>query len=200
MDESIRRAESALRGWVAGDTPKLSTRATAGRRRAGVLLAALILAVLSTGPSAPHLGAFETSIWNDDNPWSAPPPEGPHEFLREGSVIVPIPEPFSLNAYDAVQAIWMIRRAGLLQRKTDHPNRPEIVPVREVRGVFVGEDDEAPVPFERRSYDLLLNGEPLDWDRLYIKYGGRMVSLRALFTYRNQHPQTPPAYRLPGPR
>jgi len=26
-----------------------------------------------------------------------------------------------------------------------------------------------------------------------------MVSLRALFTYRNQHPQTPPDYRTPLP-
>ncbi len=164
-----------------------------------VLIAAALLAT-SAIVAAPPAAAFETGIWGEENPWSGPPPTGPHEFRRDGSVIVPIPEPFTLNAYDAVQAIRMIRRARLLQRETGRRNRPEIVPVREVRGVFVGEDENARVPFERRRYDLLLNGEPLDWDNLYIKYGGRMVSLRALFTYRNQHPQTPPDYRVPLPR
>jgi len=169
-------------------------------RRGGGALRVAALVLVCTLAVCGTAGAFERSIWNDDDPWSRPPPEGPHEFRRDGSVIVPVPEPFTLNAYDAVQAIWMIRRAGLLQRETGEPNRPEIVAVREVRGVFVGEDEDAAVPFERRRYDLLLNGERLDWDSLYIKYGGRMVSLRALFTYRNQHPQTPPDYRTPLPR
>jgi len=176
----------------------LSFRPPVRPSAAWVTAAATLL--LSAIAAAPPVAGFEGDIWGSENPWGGPPPSGPHEFRKDGSVIVPVPEPFTLNAYDAVQAIWMIRRARLLQHETGRRNRPEIVPVHEVRGVFVGEDEDAVVPFERRRYDLLLNGEPLDWDNLYIKYGGRMVSLRALFSYRNQHPQTPPDYLVPLPR
>lgn len=80
----------------------------------------------------------------------------------------------------------MLARVGLLQRRNPD-GAPEIVPVRSVRVVFVGVKDEYPEG-HRLRYDLLLNGEPVEWDRLYIEYDGRMTSLQLLFTYRNQRP------------
>lgn len=112
------------------------------------------------------------------------------------SVIVPTPEPFSLNAYDAVQALWMIRRARLLQQRLPHGELRTLA-VREVRAVLVDVDPEAPTEALSRRYDLVVNGELLDWDNSYIEYGGRMVSVRLLFTYRNQHPPPGLLYHLP---
>jgi hypothetical protein len=40
----------------------------------------------------------------------------------------------------------------------------------------------------RRRFDIILNGEPLEWSSHYVEYGGRMVNLQILFTYRNQRP------------
>ena len=112
------------------------------------------------------------------------------------NAILPGPEPFSLNAYDAVQALWMIRRARLLQQRlADGALRT--LAVREVRAVLVGIDPEAPTEALSRRYDLLVNGEPLDWDNSFLEYGGSMVNLRLLFTYRNQHPPPALQYRLP---
>ncbi len=99
--------------------------------------------------------------------------------------IFSVPEPFTLIGYDVLQAEALIRRAGLLIRLIGE-NR-EIVAVRTVEVVEIGRMEQMP-PLHRRRYDLLLNGEPMDWDALYIEYGGRLVNLRLLFTYRNQRP------------
>lgn len=111
------------------------------------------------------------------------------------TAIVPTRDPFSLNAYDATQALWMIRRAGLLQSWSPGGSRSNIA-VREVRAVLVEIDRDAPTAALRRRYDLLLNGEPLDWRTTYIEYGGRMVNLQLLFTYRNQYPPADLPYRI----
>ena len=96
------------------------------------------------------------------------------------------PEPFSLNGYDSIQAISVLRRAGLI-RVLDDDGRPRTVAVREVHAVLIGVDEHA-APAYRLRYDVILNGEPLAWDKTYVEYGGRMVNMRLLFTYRNQVP------------
>lgn len=120
-----------------------------------------------------------------------------HRWSRfpESSAIHPAPEPFTVNGYDAVQAVWMIRRARLLVHEPPDGSS-EIIPVRtvtDVRAVHAGSNPDAPGPQHVERYDITVNGNPLDWDNTYIRYGGRMVNLRALFTYRNQ--ETPPGLR-----
>jgi hypothetical protein len=100
--------------------------------------------------------------------------------------IKPAPEPFSLDAYSAVQAVWMLRRTRYL-RLIAESDRATTVPVRSVRVTRVQEDPD-PAPPDEARYDILLNGTPLDWDNLYIYYNRRMINLRLLFTYRNQRP------------
>ena len=121
-------------------------------------------------------------------------------FFREvpsrPSVIVPNPEPFTLNAYDATQALFLVRRARLLQQWGPGSERRNIF-VRDVRAVWVLDDPDAPTQALRPRYDLEVNGAPLDWQRTYIEYGGSMVNLRLLFTYRNQHPPDLLRFRIP---
>lgn len=95
------------------------------------------------------------------------------------------PEPFSLNGYDALQAIAMIERERLLIRRNGE-NR-EIVAVDSIEAIEVEPLPDMPRN-HRRRYDLLLNGEALPWSELYINYGGRLLNLQLLFTYRNQRP------------
>ena len=64
--------------------------------------------------------------------------------------------------------------------------------------VFTGLDPGAYEGHQSR-YDIELNGEPLDWDHTYIEFGGEMVNLRLLFTYRNQGPVPDVPYRLTYP-
>lgn len=111
--------------------------------------------------------------------------------------VVPAPEPFSLGSYDAIDAVWMLRRVRFLQW-WDGQTRPQIVAVRTVESVWVGYDPDAYDGHQNR-YDILLNGEPLEWDRLYIEYHNDMVNLRLLFTYRNQQPAPDLPYRLRWP-
>ncbi len=102
------------------------------------------------------------------------------------------PEPFSVNEYDVVQALWMLRRARLLIQLEPNGER-SIVPVRNVEAVtavYIGTDPDAPGPQHEERYDIILNGEPLDWANTYIRYNNRMVNLQALFTYRNQLPES----------
>ncbi|MFP4705025.1 MAG: hypothetical protein ACLFMV_09500 [Spirochaetaceae bacterium] len=100
--------------------------------------------------------------------------------------VIPSPEPFSLSAYDARHAHALLERVGFVQiRRGD--GAPRTVRVRSVGAVPIGYEEGMP-PGSRIRYDLRLNEEPLEWDRTYVRYGGRMVSLRLLFTYRNQHP------------
>ncbi len=97
----------------------------------------------------------------------------------------PAPEPFNVNGYDAMQAVALIRRAGLLIRRTGRSR--EIVAVRSVEAVETDRAETMP-ELHRRRFDVLLNGEPLEWSTHYVEYGGRMVNLQILFTYRNQRP------------
>jgi hypothetical protein len=124
---------------------------------------------------------------------AAPPPVGaqlppdaidPPAWPRS-TVIYPAPEPFSLNDHDALHAMAMIRRAGLLVRATGGGR--ETVVVDSVAAVEADPIPDYP-PAHRRRWDLVLNGEPLPWDSTYIEYGGRLLNLRLLFTYRNQRP------------
>jgi len=108
--------------------------------------------------------------------------------------ILPAPEPFSLNSYDAIGVVLMIRRVPSLLRVLPDGTR-EIVPVRTVHSVWIGFDPEAYEAHQQR-YDVELNGERLDWDNLYIEYAGTMVNLRLLFTYRNQQPVPDVTYRI----
>ncbi|AFG36399.1 hypothetical protein [Spirochaeta africana] len=98
---------------------------------------------------------------------------------------------FAVTGYDAVQAVWMLRRTTLIQQvdppdsQSPGPLPRRTVAVRQARVVKV-----AP-----QLYTIYLNGEPLDWDHSYIRYNGRMTNLRLLFSYRNQpHPFDLPLY------
>lgn len=101
-------------------------------------------------------------------------------------VIVPTPDPFSLSAYDALHARAVMHRVGFVQLWYGS-GAPRTVSVEEVETVRVGYEEGLP-PGHRVRYDLRLNGQSVDWKHTYIEYGGRMVSLQLLFTYRNQHP------------
>ena len=104
--------------------------------------------------------------WNDDFP--------------------PSPTPFSLNSYDVIQAVQMIKRVRFLQF-WDYESSPVTLVAHDIYSVHVGFDNKA---FEehRHRYTVMINGQPLDWDHTYIEYGTQMVNLRLLFTYRNQQP------------
>ncbi len=160
---------------------------------------AAILLVLCVGafarPSDRWSPYWPDPPWSDspwpETPWPEPRfPDSPH--IHES------PEPFTLNGYDAIQAVWMIRRAGLLLYEVPG-SRGEIIPIRsrdDVRAVHVGSDPDASGPQHRERYDIIVNGEPLDWRNTFVRYGGRMVNLQALFTYRNQTPPEGLRYRL----
>ncbi len=107
---------------------------------------------------------------------------------------LPAPEPFSLNGYDSIQAISVLRRAGLIRVLGDD-GRPRTVAVRDVHAVLIGVDEHA-APAYRLRYDVILNGEPVEWDKTYVEYGGRMLNMRLLFTYRNQSVVRGLAYEL----
>jgi hypothetical protein len=110
--------------------------------------------------------------------------------------LVPAPQPFSLNSYDAIDAVLMLRRARLLQyRYAD--GSTEIIPVESVYSFWVGFDPAAYENHQNR-YDLMLNGEPIDWGNLFVEYGGEMLNLQLLYTYRNQRPVPDVRYRNPS--
>ncbi len=141
-------------------------------RRLSVAAALMLMGVIPH--LAPRVGA---------QPWQAP--------------IVPAPRPFTLNSYDVIDAIWMLRRVGFLQR-WDGRSPPETVAVRSAESVWVGYDPHA-YEGHRNRYDIVLNGEPIEWDLLYIEYDNDMISLRLLYTYRNQQPPPDLPYRLRWP-
>ena len=103
-------------------------------------------------------------------------------------------EPFTLNSYDVIHAVLMIRREPALLR-VDADGTRSTVPVKSVRSVWVDFNPDAYENHQNR-YDVEMNGEPLDWDHLFIEYGGTMVNLRLLFTYRNQQPVPDVQYRI----
>lgn len=106
----------------------------------------------------------------------------------------PASEPFTLNSYDVIQAVLMIRSEPALLRVGDDGVRT-IMSVRSVRSVWVDFNPDAYENHQNR-YDVELNGEPLDWDHLFIEYAGSMINLRLLFTYRNQQPVPDVQYRI----
>lgn len=104
-----------------------------------------------------------------------------HPF-REPSL--PEGAPFSLNAYDAVHALYLLRRQLFVQlRERDGSYRT--IRVRRVRALRLPDAENPLTPFERKRYDILLNGERLDWENSYIAYDERLLNLRLLYTYRN---------------
>ncbi|MFW6292225.1 MAG: hypothetical protein ACOC7V_07825 [Spirochaetota bacterium] len=143
---------------------------------------ALILVAVAVRPTAQEI-------------WSANGGPDPHEPWSEP--IVPAASPFSLGSYDVIDAVWLIRRAGFLQR-WDYENRPETVAVRTVSSAWVGYDPNA-YEGHRNRYTIILNGEPIDWNHLYVEYAGDMLNLRLLYTYRNQKPPPDLPYRLRWP-
>ena len=108
--------------------------------------------------------------------------------------ILPAPQPFTLNSYDVIDAVWMIRRSFALIHWNGEGTR-RTVPVHSVESIWVGFDPDAYENHQNR-YDVLLNGKPIDWDHLYIEYAGSLVNLRLLYTYRNQQPIPDVEYRL----
>lgn len=128
------------------------------RRRICALVVAVFIAVF-----APEIGA-------EDSPFREP-------SLQAGA-------PFSLNGYDAVDAVYRLRRTLFLRRRVG-AGEYETVRIRQVRAVRLDDAERPITPFERKRYDILLNGEPLDWENSYIEQGGRMINLRLLYTYRN---------------
>jgi len=114
-----------------------------------------------------------------------PPEPAPPKELR-GRAIVPNPEPFTLNSYNVLQAVALIRRVGFLQ-VWEGEGFPETIAVDSVRSLPVGTEPDT-TPARRSRYTILVNGEPLSWDHSFIEYDGRMMNLRLLYSYRNQHP------------
>ncbi len=100
---------------------------------------------------------------------------------------LPAPEPFSLSGRDAVEAIALLRRVGFLSVVDTWTGSMVTVAVEEVWAEFLGLDESFP-PGHHRRFDLVVNRRGIDWERTYIRYDGRQLLLRQLFTYRNQRP------------
>ena len=92
--------------------------------------------------------------------------------------------PFSLNAYDAVHALYLLRRT-LFLRVRRRSGQLETVRIREVRALRLKDAPNPLTPFERKRYDILVNGERIDWANSFIEYDEREINLRLLYTYRN---------------
>jgi hypothetical protein len=107
--------------------------------------------------------------------------------------IYPSPQPFSLDARAAQTAIDLLRRARFLLVEQER-GPADILSVREVYAWFLEYDDFWP-PGYRRRYDIYVNGQPLEWERTSVEWGGEMVNLQILFTYRNQYPPLGLEYR-----
>ncbi len=103
-----------------------------------------------------------------------------------GGIIVPSPEPFSLNSYDVRHAAALLKRALLFEVRDERGARKTIA-VKTIR-IYISGYNEDGMLGRKIRYDIEVNGSPLDWDNSYIEYEGKMMNLRALFTYRNQYP------------
>lgn len=104
----------------------------------------------------------------------------------ENPSIFPGPEPFSLDSQSAIYCISLLRENPLLLIENDSGQK-EILRVKKVWSYFLNKDDSYPKG-HRLRYDIIINETPLDWNRTFIEYGGEMINLRLLFTYRNQYP------------
>ncbi len=110
------------------------------------------------------------------------------------SILYPEPVPFSLDAESAIGCINLLKRVQFLELR-DEEDGCSIVTVRTVWSYFLGYDESYPEG-HRLRYDIIVNGEPLDWDRCFIEYGYEMVNLHLLFLYRNMHPSGEQAFSL----
>ncbi len=102
------------------------------------------------------------------------------------SIIVPEPDPFSLDALSAIYCIDLLKNNQFIEI-IDNSGTSSIVKVKKIWSFFLGLDDSYPEGHHRR-YDIIVNEVPLDWDNSFIEYGGEMLNLRLLFLYRNQYP------------
>lgn len=102
------------------------------------------------------------------------------------SVIIPGPAPFSLDATSAIYCIDLLKNNRFIEIKND-TGKIEIVEVHTALSIFLGLDENYPAGHHRR-YDIIVNDNPLDWDKTFIEYGGEMLNLHLLFLYRNQYP------------
>ena len=109
------------------------------------------------------------------------------------SVILPSPQPFSVDQDSAKYCIWLLKQVGLIQQLEEN-GKTGITKVETVWSYFLDVDRSYPEGHQLR-YDIYLNGSPLDWDNSYIEYGGEMLNMRLLFIYRNQHPANGLKYR-----
>lgn len=109
------------------------------------------------------------------------------------SILIPDPHPFSLDTESAIDCIELLRSVRFIERR-DASGGSAVIRVDTVWSWFLGLDQSYPEG-HRLRYDIIVNGEPLDWDKCYIEYGGEMLNLRLLFLYRNQHPGGDLEYR-----
>ncbi|MBB6479402.1 hypothetical protein [Spirochaeta isovalerica] len=110
------------------------------------------------------------------------------------SEIIPGPEPFSVDGRSAIYCINLLRTNPFLEYR-DQMGRSSILTVRTVWSWFLDFDETYPEGHQLR-YDIIVNSEPLDWDNCFIEYGGEMINIRLLFTYRNQYPPGGLDYRV----
>ena len=103
-----------------------------------------------------------------------------------GDIIIPGSEPFSLDAWSAGYCISILKNSRYLEKNGDS-GKYRIIEVDTVWSWFLEYDETSPEG-HRKRYDIIVNGNRLDWDNSYIEYGGEMLNLRLLFLYRNQYP------------
>jgi hypothetical protein len=113
--------------------------------------------------------------------------------LDPDSVIIPGPVPFSLDANSAKYCIQLLKGNRFIEFKND-TSKSTIIEVHTVWSFFLGLMENYPEG-HRLRYDIIVNGTPLDWDNSFIEYGGELINLRLLFTYRNQYPPQDLKYR-----
>ncbi len=106
---------------------------------------------------------------------------------RDGSLLVPAPDPFSLDTESAIFCINLLKGNRFLEKSME-TEEYRVVQVETVWSWFLAYDEGYPEG-HRLRYDIIVNGETLDWERSYIEYGTDIVNLKILFLYRNQHPR-----------
>lgn len=108
------------------------------------------------------------------------------------SAIIPNPAPFSLDALSSIYCINLLRSNRFIEVK--NISITDIIKVETVWSYYLGFDESYPQGHQLR-YDIIVNGDPLDWDNSFIEYGGEMLNLKLLFLYKNQHPPQGIEYR-----
>ncbi len=108
-------------------------------------------------------------------------------------MILPGSSPFSLDDRSAIYCINLLKNNRFIEIDSI-TGKSIIVEVHKVWSFFLGLDESYPEGFHLR-YDIIVNEKPLNWDNSFIEYGGEMINLRLLFTYRNQYPPEGLKYR-----